>query len=525
MINSNFYKKYLIGTLIITILFSSFFFFTAKRAEAVWGGADIVIEVGPNLVENTLTTVSVTSTWFKEYVLDPIAWIVAKTILRSITDSLVDWINSGFEGNPTFVDPDTFLRDVADQASGAFIQQLGLEGILCSPFRLPILASLNLSYKKSTLPRFQCTLSAAKENWQRNWDEFMYDFTNGGWDRWLNVTTQQQNNPYGAYLMAYDEMQSRRAIAQEKKKTEVSWGSGFASLQECSGDIDQEKMCDTQCGHLEDSDDCFNSCMEIEGWDENLSSAEKCKLSGEQMKNTTPGKIIEGRLSKALGMDLESLSVADEISEIIAALINQLMMSLKGGTGKLTGGSTYSSTGGEPTSYTKEGAIAIIDHALTYEKSYRDANKKSVDAYNDAIAKIELLKKCYEDQIVLLRQQGRNTEADALQVIIDTQLIPMRTNLENMKKPFESAVQSSNYLISQLEAVKSTIQSSTTYQEMSDLVEKFQGELQPQLHGAEDAINANLEYEETVEPYLNDILNGSGGINSLYQQCLAGLSI
>ncbi|MBU1957195.1 hypothetical protein KJ680_02205, partial [bacterium] len=305
---------------------------TAKAAVSSVSQA-MVVPVGerpskPQITTTAVMTSGIEETEFnrciREYVLNPIAWFIAKTIIRQFTKGIVNWINSGFEGNPTFVDPDTFLTDVADQASGAFIKQLGLEGILCSPFRLPILASLELSYRTSTLPRFQCTLGAAKENWQRNWDEFMYDFTNGGWDRWLNVTTQPQNNPYGAYLMAYDELQARRLAAQEKKKTEVSWGSGFVSLQECSGDINQDKMCDTQCGHLEDSDDCFNNCMAIVGWDDKLSSAEKCKLSGEQMQNTTPGKIIQDQLSQTLGTDLRQLELADEFNEIITALIGQI---------------------------------------------------------------------------------------------------------------------------------------------------------------------------------------------------------
>jgi len=122
----------------------------AKKAAALAAaGASsaahaIVVPVGevPSKPQITTTAVMTTGTediefnrCIREYVLNPIAWFIAKTIIRQFTKGIVNWINSGFEGSPTFVDPDTFLTDVADQASGAFIKQLGLEGILCSPFK------------------------------------------------------------------------------------------------------------------------------------------------------------------------------------------------------------------------------------------------------------------------------------------------------------------------------------------------------------------------------------------------------
>ena len=42
------------------------------------------------------------SIWSKELILDGIAWYVIKLAIAQITRSIVNWINSGFEGAPTF---------------------------------------------------------------------------------------------------------------------------------------------------------------------------------------------------------------------------------------------------------------------------------------------------------------------------------------------------------------------------------------------------------------------------------------
>jgi hypothetical protein len=49
------------------------------------------------------TAFGVNSLFIKETVADGIAWAVAKLVVREMTTSIVNWINSGFKGNPAFV--------------------------------------------------------------------------------------------------------------------------------------------------------------------------------------------------------------------------------------------------------------------------------------------------------------------------------------------------------------------------------------------------------------------------------------
>src|SRR3989344_2166035 len=52
--------------------------------------------------------------------------LVMKTLLAQITDSIVNWINSGFpDGGPSFVtDPKSFLVNVGDEVVGEFLDEM-----------------------------------------------------------------------------------------------------------------------------------------------------------------------------------------------------------------------------------------------------------------------------------------------------------------------------------------------------------------------------------------------------------------
>ena len=535
----NKYKKPIVIILILAFIFPCGFLAKPQKAEAgfpvtvVWDiPRDIPIPSG-----------------VKENILDTVFWIIAKLMIKTLTNSIVNWINSGFEGSPTFVtNPGAYFGDLADQASGVFIHQLGAEGLLCSPFRLPILASLELSYRTSTLPRFQCTLGAAKENWQRNWDEFMYDFTNGGWDRWLNVTTQPQNNPYGAYLMAYDELQARRLAAEQRGKSEVNWGSGFVSLKENVGGKYLENLTDEDFNNLNLDEDQYDLLEQYESEGKNLDNLtdeefNKLGLSSGQhdqltamnfgepprYENTTPGNIIADQLKINLGSSVRQLEAADEIGEALAAILNALINQLIG-SGLRSLSDTSHGGSGEwqstlPTADEKKTIIKLIDSALQSEIDYRSTKQKSVNAYSSAIAKAEDLKECYENQILLLRQQSRNSEADALQSVINNKLVPLINDLTSQRRSFELAVQNSDSLISLAEDLKSRAGFITNYDELDNLLKEFKDELQPQLHNAGDVAAAESEYNDVIKPYLTEIIYGDGiqGIDQMYQQCLAGL--
>ena len=135
----------------------------------------------------------------KEYVLDPIAWMLAKTIMQRISASTVNWINSGFQGSPAFVtNPEAYFSNIGDQVAGQFIFSNPNLNFLCGTMGAKIKVALARGYLNQNNANYQCTLTGVGQNF----DDFMGDFQNGGWDNFFELTQRQQNNPIGAYLQA-----------------------------------------------------------------------------------------------------------------------------------------------------------------------------------------------------------------------------------------------------------------------------------------------------------------------------------
>ncbi|MFN3188254.1 MAG: hypothetical protein ACK42D_01780 [Candidatus Paceibacteria bacterium] len=240
----------------------------------------------------------------KETVLDGIGWAIAKQIVSSMIRSLINWVNSGFQGSPAFIqDLKQHLLGIVDQAAGQFIQSLGGIGeFICSPFRLDVQAALSINYARarSNMPsgptEGMCTLSGIGSN--------IENFLSGtveSMDQWLQVTSNPENTPLGAYLAAEARMNValRNAAGQEVQL--LNFNEGFLSRRICEG---------------------VNGQPSQEG--------QNCRI-------TTPGRVIADQLNRALGAGQDALIEADEINELIGALLSQLTMQALQGINGLLG--------------------------------------------------------------------------------------------------------------------------------------------------------------------------------------------
>ncbi len=164
----------------------------------------------------------------KEYVADPLAWAVANKVIEGVTAQTVNWINSGFQGNPAYVtNPGQFFLNVADNQASNFLSSTALNQ-LCSPFKAQVRLALVRNYLRDN-QNFSCTLSKISNNY----DQFINDFNQGGWDGWFEMTQNDQSNPYGAYLQTQNALATNIGNAQENYKDQLNWGRGFLSFEKC----------------------------------------------------------------------------------------------------------------------------------------------------------------------------------------------------------------------------------------------------------------------------------------------------
>lgn len=285
----------------------------------------------------------------KEYGLDSIGWILVNKIIERMSASTVNWINSGFKGSPAFVtNPEKYFTNMGDQLAGQFIFSGNTNlNFLCGPLKAKIKLTLAKNYAQDQ-NRFACTLTDA----MKNTEGFMNNFENGGWEGFFQLTQEPQNNPLGAYLMAEGELFNKIAQQTGQTNQELDRSGGFLSYKKCrpgteykpeSGALTGNNIINRtpttpKCKVMESAKDIPVSpvtgaplrapqCKEYEAVQETEISSGVVigDCAPEDKYTVTPGSVISDKLNEALGAGQEKLQVADELNEIISALLNQLV--------------------------------------------------------------------------------------------------------------------------------------------------------------------------------------------------------
>jgi hypothetical protein len=293
----------------------------------------------------------------KDTTLDGIAWALAKSVVSEITSSIVDWINNGFQGSPSFVeDFEGLLINAADKTAGAYLQELGGDfSVLCDPFKLDVRIALAVSYQTTRNGESACTLSGAVENLQNFLDGSFEE--GGGWDAWFEVTANPTKyTPYGSFLEVQQQATARILNSKNQMVKELDFGGGFLSAK---------------------------VCQQAEGAN---GSREKCTVS-------TPGKVIQEALTFQLSTGQRSLIEADEINEIISALFGQLAKQAIVGAAGLLGLSD--DTGYTTYTYDQYGATTSVSYGVRVQTTVNEHN------LGEALRDASQLEVYYRDQALL----------------------------------------------------------------------------------------------------------------------------
>lgn len=286
-----------------------------QKAEAQW----LVFDQA-NFIENQrgnwINTLTSANTLFggpvKEGGMDAVAWILANLVIERIAASTVTWINSGFKGSPAFItDPGAYFKDLGDKIAGEAIMS-GDFRFLCGNLNAKVRIALARGYIGER--NFSCKLSTV----EGNLENFMNDFNRGGWDKFFILSQDQTQNPLGIYIQAEGDLARRIADQVGLKNQELAWGKGFLSFKKCA----------SWSGAPTATDD-------PNLYDENgIPTAGSPQRQCNREEIVTPGDVISTQLNDVLGIGNDKLAVADEINEIVSALLNQLVSQVVGGIGK-----------------------------------------------------------------------------------------------------------------------------------------------------------------------------------------------
>ncbi len=285
-------KKRILAIIGLTVILFSFLLISPQKAKAMVPTIDAAAITELTAANTLLGTISFEtgSLVSKEFGLDMIAYTAAKTLLHALTQSVVQWIKSGFQGDPLFItNMDQYLRDAADQGTGRFFKEFfspAVQNAICRPFRMQI--NFGLPRGRSYNQRFQCTLSTVMQNAEN----FGKSLNEGSWQDWMSVALTPQNDPHTVLLTSVDALFAEQDRTRANAQTESMFNSGFLSMKKCVEEYADEWTGGAICTRYE---------------------------------NTTPGAWISDQLSSATGIDFQELALADELNEIVSALISQLI--------------------------------------------------------------------------------------------------------------------------------------------------------------------------------------------------------
>ena len=291
---------------------------------------------------------------YKECLLDGIVNSMRETLISFIIQSVVRWTNTGFDGNPAYPTniPLYYLEGIADPVTERVLTGPETE-VVSGPFRRDVRVALAKDYSETTRNpqnRLECAVSDQKI------EAFMGGdfYGGGGWDALFNLSSNSSCNPVFAYYNARDYLNRTIASAQNLEQTKLDQGSGFRT-------VERDQTID-------------------------LGSGQTTTLR----RIVTPGFMIAEHIRQVIGTGLRQSENADEIDEIISALMANI------GTEMLTdiqGLSGLSSSFGGRASYVDRVAAdsaartrgnltgagaSVIDNTIRVEQEYTQTRQASV---------------------------------------------------------------------------------------------------------------------------------------------------
>jgi len=326
----------------------------------------------------------------KEIGLDGLARIAARRVLADITKSVVNWINSGFEGDPSFLsNPKAFYLNSANQITGELITSLGQEGV-CDMFRPQIV--LVLKNTRFAEP-YQCTALDVLDNVL----SFMDDFRNGGWTGWFTIL-QEENNFYDVAYKLKAEQAGRIAQQEQLTRDDLNQGNGFLSQKRCAK-YDQAFL-DAQ----QEAESNGNESFSYDG------TAKEGGITGcSEAETITPGKLIVELGIETEKIPIKDLELADEVEESLVAIFNALInQMITQGFKSLTDASGNSTDWGTQDSGLDDFATKVASMRKNGTDFY-NARTESISVLDNEILIIDQAIACYNTL------SGYEQEVSALQ--------------------------------------------------------------------------------------------------------------
>ncbi|MDP2788697.1 MAG: hypothetical protein Q8O46_01415 [bacterium] len=358
--------------IIVTLAPSLIIFATPQKAEAQTGPGVATSDLTGNILKTigNLFALDTKVTGKSSLILQVREF--AKTVLREslkaaarralaeMTKSTVNWINSGFHGQPLFLtNPKSFFKDVGETQIKDLVRVIGYDSYRY-PFSRYYLTNTIGDYKRTLQDNVQYSFSKITSD-RAQLQNYRHNFGTGGWDGFLLSTQYSQNNVFGFELTINDVLSSRIQNETNKVKDTLQEGQGFLSPQTCpssaiynnthnpfkrpelksgvvwdpsynnevislevsiqQGDpkVTPKMLADAKTA-LETYNNSFETKKSLE-----KTSFEAANFCPGGLEKTTPGAVVAGKIIKAMNNPEEQASLSAALGNSLATIFDSLL--------------------------------------------------------------------------------------------------------------------------------------------------------------------------------------------------------
>ncbi len=321
------------------------------------------------------TNSSASSNTAKNCYLDVFANTAKRILVRALVDSVIEWINNGYRGKPSFgINLKNVVKDAYYSAVDDIIYGAGL-GEICEDFNLPLkfAVSLYLSVPGGKSKR-KCVLEDIKKNYEKEVKDLKRFYS---MNKFLEINVRTSGSPFNIYYDVSRDLKKAAAAADENVKEELRNNRGFISFRKCNETYNKwwEEMKKKKVPGYEGPPVYNGSDM----------AKENCSV-------VTPGSVLSDKLNASMKSDLDEIITADEFDEIIGAIVKDLMKRLtsneNGVAGFNNGTERYFSVKDPALQSSRDSVVSlfnkkIFDLALKIKRSQERTVNNAYDYYDE----------------------------------------------------------------------------------------------------------------------------------------------
>lgn len=386
------YERTIILTLIFVTLFS-----TSLRVNAgggVGGATEVTqianhVELVPTAIATGQTAISTDGLWVREYILNPAANVIIQSLMQTVSERLITWVNNGFSGqDPLLIsDPQKYITKVGLDTAHIQLANLPEDNYFSGSIFSAIKETASWEY----LPIKDKLESLTKSNTAE-----LIQANSCGESTISSLASESgvDASELYAYLCEGDpsdpEVKARLEDYAEQNPEATGWG-GWLSLTGGENDYTRQvesmneatnDQVDEQTHGIYDLYQGQNPLSEREciKWGEDINGNALC----EETDLTTPSDTVNETLNKSATAGLERLfniQGADSFTSFLANFATQALIGgIRKGVSSLTNSSGGSGGGGStPNTTTTTGATSPFTQDLDGNPEAKSAMTTNLD--------------------------------------------------------------------------------------------------------------------------------------------------